>query len=92
MKLLLFSSVCNQIFDHLPVHQRLSAEEIHFQIASVSGIGDQEIQRFLSYLISSSEHGVHDTRPPLQNSSDRPDYSRGQYADTVPSQPASCAA
>ncbi len=35
VQLFLFSSICNQVFDNLPVHQRLSSEEIHFQISSV---------------------------------------------------------
>ena len=46
MDLLLLSSVCNQVFYYLPVHQRLPAKEIHFQISSASGICDQEIQCF----------------------------------------------
>ena len=45
MDLFLFPSVCNQIFDNLPVHQRLSAEEIDLQVVTVAGIGDQEIKR-----------------------------------------------
>ena len=52
MYLLLLSSVSYQIFYHLPVHQRLPAEEIYFQIATASGVFDQEIQCFLSDLIS----------------------------------------
>ena len=42
-----YSTSC---FNHLPVHQRLAAEEIDFQVPAVSGIGDQEIQRFLANL------------------------------------------
>ena len=34
MKFLLFSSVGNQVLDHLPVHQRLTAKEINFQVSS----------------------------------------------------------
>ena len=33
MDLLLLSSVCHQVFYNLPVHQRLPAKEIHFQIS-----------------------------------------------------------
>ena len=51
MKFLLLSSVSNQVFDNLPVHQRFSTEEIHFQIASASGIGDQKVKCFLSDFI-----------------------------------------
>ena len=49
MEFLLLSSVCHQVFDNLPVHQRLSSEEIHFQVLSGSGIGDQEIKSFLTH-------------------------------------------
>ena len=50
MNLLLLSSICHKIFDNLPVHQRLPAEEVYFQVSSAAGIGDQEIQCFLSDL------------------------------------------
>ena len=50
IELFLLSSVSHQVFHHLPVHQRLPAEEVHFQISPVSGIGDQEIQRLFSDL------------------------------------------
>ena len=52
MKLLLLSSVCHQVFYNLPVHKRLPAKEINFQIPSCSGIGNQEIQGFLTNFIS----------------------------------------
>ena len=52
MQLLLLSAVFYQIFDNLPVHQRLATEEIYFQIATASGVFDQEIQCFLSDLIT----------------------------------------
>ena len=48
--LLQASSVGHQIFDDLPVHQRLPAEEVHLQIHPVAGICHQKIQRFLSDL------------------------------------------
>ena len=48
MKLLLLSAVFDQIFYNFPVHQRLAAKEVYFQISSGPGIGDQEIQRFLA--------------------------------------------
>ena len=51
MKLLLLPPVGYQIFHDLPVHQRLAAEEIHFQVPALPGIRDQEVQRFLSDLI-----------------------------------------
>ena len=50
MDLLLLSAVSHQVFHHLPVHQRLTAEKVHLQISSVAGIGNQEIQRLLAYL------------------------------------------
>ena len=52
MDLLLLSSVCNQVFYYLPVHQRLPAKEIHFQISSASGICDQEIQCFFADFVA----------------------------------------
>ena len=48
MDFFLLSSVCHQIFDHLPVHQRLAAKEIHFQVSSAAGIGNQKIQCLFS--------------------------------------------
>ena len=33
-----------QVFYHLPVHQRLAAEEIHLKIHPAAGIGNQKIQ------------------------------------------------
>ena len=49
VQLLLLSSVCHQILDNLPVHQRLSSEEIDFQILSGTRIRNQKIKCFLSY-------------------------------------------
>ena len=46
---LLGAGVGHQVFHHLPVHQRLTAKEIHFQIAAASGIGNQKIQCLLTY-------------------------------------------
>ena len=51
VNLLLLSSICHKIFDNLPVHQRLPAEEVYFQVSSASGICDQEIQRLFPYFI-----------------------------------------
>ena len=51
MQLFLFSSVCHQILYHLPVHQRLPAEEIYFQITAVTRILDQKIQRLPAHFI-----------------------------------------
>ena len=48
MKLLLLSSIFHKILYNLPVHKRLATKEIHFQILSGTGIGDQEIQCLLS--------------------------------------------
>ena len=49
MDLLLFSSVSHQIFYNLPIHQRFPSEEVNFQVATVSGICDQEIQCLLTH-------------------------------------------
>ena len=51
MDLLLLPAIGYQVFHDLPVHQRLAAEEIHFQVPALPGIRDQEIQRFLSHFI-----------------------------------------
>ena len=50
--LLLFqrTAVGHQLLHNLPVHQRFPAEEIHLQVSAVSGVGHQEVQRFLSRL------------------------------------------
>ena len=55
MYFFLGTSIGHKVFDYLPVHKRFPAEEIHFQILSVAGIGDQEIQRLFSHFIS--HHG-----------------------------------
>ena len=49
MELLLLPSVSHKVFHHLPVHERFPAEEIHLQVPSASGIGNQEIKRLLSH-------------------------------------------
>ena len=36
MKFLLLSSVSNQVFDNLPVHQRLTTEEVNLKVSSCS--------------------------------------------------------
>ena len=50
MKLFLLSSVSDQIFYNLPVHQRLAAKKIHLQVSSGAGIGNQKIQGLFSNL------------------------------------------
>ena len=45
------TSICHQILYHLPVHKRLSAKKVYFQVLSGTGIGNKEIQSFLSYFI-----------------------------------------
>ena len=44
------AGVCHQILHHLEVHQRLAAEEVHFQIAAGAGIFHQEVQGALAHL------------------------------------------
>ena len=51
MRLLQGTAVGHQLLHHIPVHQRLSAEEIHLQVNPVSGVGHQEIQGLLSHLV-----------------------------------------
>ena len=52
MKLLLLPSIGDQILHHLPVHKRLPAEEIHFQILPAAGAGNQKIKRLSPHLIT----------------------------------------
>ena len=51
MELFLLSSVFYQTFYHVPIHQRLPSEEIHFQVCAVSGISNQKIKSLLSHFI-----------------------------------------
>ena len=46
MALLKLPAVGNQIFDDLPVHERLPAEKVHLEVPAVSGILNKEIQGF----------------------------------------------
>ena len=50
MDLLLLAAVGHQLFDHVKVHQRLAAEEVHFQVAAGAGVLDQEIHGPLAHL------------------------------------------
>ena len=42
--LLLGAGIGNQLLYHLPVHQRLSAEEVHLQIGAAAGVFNEEVQ------------------------------------------------
>jgi hypothetical protein len=44
-----FIAIHYQLFDHIQVHQRLSAEEIHFQVFPVFGLGNDKINGFFSH-------------------------------------------
>ena len=48
--LLLLTAVGHQLFDHVKVHQRFAAEEVHFQIAAGAAVLDQEIHGALAHL------------------------------------------
>ena len=48
--LLQASAVGHQVLYHLPVHQGLSPEKVHFQVHPVPGTGHQKIQGLFSYL------------------------------------------
>ncbi|MPM31948.1 hypothetical protein SDC9_78505 [bioreactor metagenome] len=37
------------LFDDLPVHERLPAEEVHFQVGSAAGMRDQKIDRLFPH-------------------------------------------
>ena len=49
---LLFNAagIGNQLLDHVKVHQRFAAEEVHLQVAAVPGMLNQKIQRALADL------------------------------------------
>ena len=47
---LLGAGIGHQVFHHLPVHQRLTAEEVHLQIDAGAGLGDQKVQGLLAHL------------------------------------------
>ena len=42
--------VGHQVLHHLPVHQRLAAEEIHLQVGPIPRVGDEEVQGLLPHL------------------------------------------
>lgn len=48
----LFHASCigHKPFYHIPIHQRLAAEEVHLKVAAAAGVFHQEIQRPPSYL------------------------------------------
>ena len=50
VQLLLLPSICNKLLYYIKIHKRLAAKEIHFQIAALSGIGNQKIQCLLTGL------------------------------------------
>ena len=50
MDLLLLAAVGHQLFDHIKVHQRLTAKEVHFQIAAGAAVLDEEVHGALAHL------------------------------------------
>ena len=48
--LLQAAAVGHQLLDHVPVHQGLTAEEVHFQIPALAAVGHQKVQRLLAHL------------------------------------------
>ena len=48
--LLLLTAVGHQLLDHIKVHQRLAAEEVHLEVAAAAGILDEEIHCTLAHL------------------------------------------
>ena len=50
VEFLLFPCVGHHILDHLPVHQRLAAEEIYLQIPAGAGVGNEEIDGLFAHL------------------------------------------
>ena len=45
----LTASISYQVFDYLPVHGWLTAKEIHLEISSGTGVGNQKIQSFFAH-------------------------------------------
>ena len=44
------AGILHQLLHHVPVHQRLTAEEVHLQIGAAAGVIHQEVQRLLTNL------------------------------------------
>ena len=44
------AGVSHQLLHHIPVHQRLAAEEVHLQVDPAARMGNEEIQRLLAHL------------------------------------------
>ena len=47
---LLGTAVFHQALHHVPVHQRLTTEEVHLQIGAAAGVIHQKVQRLLANL------------------------------------------
>ena len=48
--LLLFAAVGHQLLDHVKVHQRFAAEEVHFQVAAGAAVLNEEVHGALAHL------------------------------------------
>ena len=46
------AGILHQLLHHVPVHQRLAAEEVYLQIVTGAGVFNEEIQRPLAHLIA----------------------------------------
>ncbi len=79
MLLLQASSISNGLFYDIPVHKWLTAEEIDLKIYTVTGIGNEEIQRFLCYVKWASDLCHPCTLLLLQNNIGRQGYNHVQY-------------
>ena len=44
------TGIGHQVLDHLEVHQRLAAEEVHLQVPALAGVLDQKVQGALAHL------------------------------------------
>ena len=45
------ASVCHEVFDHLPVHKRFAAEEVHFEITTRSAVFDEKIEGAFAHFV-----------------------------------------
>ena len=51
MEFLLLPAIGHQPLAHIPVQQRLTAKEVHFQIPASGTVGNEIIQRLLAHII-----------------------------------------
>ena len=81
--LLLLTAVGHQFFDHVKVHQRFAAKEVHFQIAAGAAVLDQEIHGALAHL-EAHKGGRRGSGPGRQSSRSSSGCRCAPHAGTAP--------